>query len=492
MDKYLQMLKGMGGFALTPIATALVTLLVLPIVSRVYPAEEYGRISIFFSTGTILMYLLSLGLDSACIRYYSEPELLQTGLNARKLLGFSIKMSLLIVFLVGTVCVLAFGASISEFLFSDENVASVVLLALFTAALVVFRFLNVKARMEMNAKTYNFQCIAQNLITRALFAVAVVVSAEYFASIAFMSIALVVACAFFFFLEKGGFDFGRAAMNAKCIRSMYSFGIASMLTILVLQLNSNLAKYVLSAFGQHDAVGVFAVASTLATAFNVLPSAFGTYWSPYMYKNYRTEQTTIGHVHDGLVIASIVIVAIIMLFQGVLYAIIGSGYAESRSYFMLIMLAPISSFICETTGYGIALSNRMRLNVAACVIGLASNLFISMLLVPCMGAKGAAIGVAVSAIAMGVLKTIWGQLRYRSITSGRKTLLGCSVITALCISNCFVFNSLSGVALCSGLALAMAALIYRRDLGRFVILLQISSRNVFARIVEKLASGKKM
>ena len=63
----------LAGYSLTPIATALMTILAIPLISNFYPAEEYAKISIFYSVGAVVSNFAFLGLDSSFIRFFYDP-----------------------------------------------------------------------------------------------------------------------------------------------------------------------------------------------------------------------------------------------------------------------------------------------------------------------------------------------------------------------------------------------------------------------------------
>lgn len=460
---YRKMIRDMGSFAITPIVTALMTLFMLPLISRLYPTEEYGKINLFYSTALLLMYLFSLGLDAVCIRFFFEPEKLQKSLTNRHLFGFAFTLSLSLTVVVGCLCAAFASNQISSYLFGESNAVGVVLLFIFTGAMIVFRLLNVIARMEIKAFKYNVQCITQNVLSRVLFVMMISVSTSYFPAISFMALTLAVAAIVFFLKESESFDFMLPRIKSETIKTIVMFGMASMTSVLVLQLNTSLGKFVLTGIGRYDDVGIYAIATTAASAFNVLPTAFGTYWSPFMYKNYKKEAKTIKDMHDCLIIASIIIVITLMLFQDALYFLIGGDYSASQMYFMLVMLIPISSFVCETTSYGIPLSNQMHLNALAAVVGVLVNLCLEIILVPAFGALGAGIGVAASGVVMGALRSVWGQKRYSSINNWKRTLTGCALLIALCVSNCFIWSSLILRIIACGCVFVITCVLYNKS-----------------------------
>ena len=67
-----EFIKNVLKYSIPTIVSAIIALTVIPIVSRLFPEEEYGYITNYYSFGMLFMGLFLLGFDSAYIRFYNE------------------------------------------------------------------------------------------------------------------------------------------------------------------------------------------------------------------------------------------------------------------------------------------------------------------------------------------------------------------------------------------------------------------------------------
>jgi O-antigen/teichoic acid export membrane protein len=249
----------------------------------------------------------------------------------------------------------------------------------------------------------------------------------------------------------------------KC-KYLYKFALPLMPTTLMTWLNNSLAKMILTSANDFSSVGILTVATSLANIFSIIPSAFGIYWAPFVYTNYKTEQLFIRKTHNYIMILSITIVMMIFCFEDILYVFVGGDYKSSQAYFMLVMLTPIQSLLCETTSYGIILNNKTQYNLIISILAVAVNVVVGLSLYKVMGIYGIVAGIASSAIFQFLLKSIIGQKYYRSIESWEKTILGGMLILVMAISNVFVYTRLFAKILIAICVLVAMITIYNKDL----------------------------
>ena len=454
------MLKGLLGFSIVPIATALVTIFVIPVVSNVFPAEEYGKINLFYSVGALLTTLFMLGLDNSFIRYYFEPP---RGLSRRNIQTMALITGFVASVLCAAVCILFFSGPVSSYLFGEYRPWLIALMAVYVAASVLFRLLNIDARMSENYGRYCVQSIAQTLITRIAFVVVAVVSTHYVYSVVVMTAGMLALSLMFAFVQRRSFGRFGGDVPRESVVCLFSFGLPVMLTNFVLNLNGTAGRLILSGAGMYDAAGVFAIATTLSNVFTVIPTAFATWWSPFMYKNYKTEQETITKIHDLVMLGAGVIVAFIIMLQDVLFSLVGGEYAACQTYFMLIMLNPIQALICETTSYGITIKEHPIYNAIASTVGVVVNIVITLALIGDLSVYAAALGVAGSAIATGIMRSVIGQRYYRCVASPLKTAAGSFLIVIACFANSAFCQSV-GVEIAAGaVILVIFCLMYVRE-----------------------------
>ncbi len=460
------MLKSFAGFSIVPIASGLITIFVIPVVSHVFPEEEYGKINLFYSMGTLLMTVCMLGLDSSQIRYFFEPP---SGLTKGSVKSIAMAVGLGIDLVLVLLAVFAFPYEVSNYLFGELNLPLIICMGVFIASLVVFRIVNTDARMKGRIGRYNLQAILQNVITKISFvAIGLLWTTHYSASIVAMTFFMALVSLWFLFRERSSFTFEGACVTSNNIGVLFSFGIPMMATSFVLNLNGMVGKIALSGSGLYAAVGVFAIATTLSNVFTIIPTAFTTYWSPFMYAHYETEKDTIRRVHDLVMWGSAALVALIICFQNVLFMIVGGGYAACQAYFMLVMTNPIQALICETTSYGIVLKEKPIYNVISSFLGVVISAIVTIVLMKSLGVLAAALGVAASSAVIGVLRTVIGQRYYKSISSPLKTMLSSLLILIACCINGFICSSLS-LEVMTGMALfVIVTILYRSEVAGFL------------------------
>lgn len=462
------LVKNFAGFSVAPVVAAIVSFVVVPIVTNVFPEDEYGKINLFCSTGTLVMGFCLLGLDNSLARYYLEPP---AGVRKEGIQWLALVCgSVVCCVSCAVVCAVpVLREKVCTLIFGERDVGLIVCLAVFVFALVVMRLVNIDARMREDYRSYNTQYILQTVFTKVSFVVvALAWSTDHECSIAMMTACMVVLAAFHLLRRRRAFSPSGTTFTRRSLWTLVSFGVPYMMTSLVVNLNATIGKFALSSAGLFDEAGVFAIAVTLANAFTVFSQAFCIYWSPFMYKNYRTNQHAIIQMHDLVMFGTLVIVVLFVCFQDVLFVIVGGSYSRCQPYFMLVMLSPIQGLVCETTSYGIPIKARPIYNVVASVAGLAVSAAVSFTLVEPLGAFGAAIGVAASSVVICLIRSAIGQVLYKSVDSPLRSLASGGVIVGMCAANVVLFAMpLARMAVCA-VVLAAAAVAYRRQIAKAV------------------------
>ncbi|MCR4697457.1 MAG: lipopolysaccharide biosynthesis protein [Lachnospiraceae bacterium] len=456
-------LKNILKYTVPSVISAIVGIVVIPIISRVFPTEDYGKINLFYSVGNMLMYIVLMGLDSALIRFYFEPP---EEANKNKIFELALWTSVSISIILSLISVLFFSKQISNYLFGELQINMLIALLLYIIGLILFRLVSIEMRMENKAFLYNIQQILLIITNRVSFVLIAFYSTEYKYSIWVITICSLFFGLIFLLLQKNLKDLGIPKLKTRVLKKIFSFSIPLMPTMVMVWANNSVAKIVLSGFNDYESVGILSIATSVANIFSLIPAAFATYWSPFMYKNYKSEKEFIQKVHNYICMLSLIIVLGIFCTQDILYTIVGGDYKVSQPYFMLVMLTPIQTLICETTSYGIVLSNKTKFNLLISVVSLLVNYFVGYYSYNYLGVYGVVMGIAISAIIQLYLKTIIGQKYYRSINNKYKTI-GCfSLIISSCVLNVLFYENI------------MIRILY--TLGIFVLLFVIYNKEILS------------
>lgn len=457
--------KGVLSYAVAPAVTGLITILVVPVVSYSFPSDEYGKINMFYTLGSLFSSIFLLGFDHAAIRYYFEPP---KRITKQTIFTVSLVVGVVIDLVVVVLVLLSAGNIISFLFFGENNLCTLIFLGLYIVGLILFRLVNISARMQGFVWQYNIQLILQNIISRLSFVIVLAWTTSYFDAIVVMSLGMFVLGVVLASARRKAFSFFDGGFSFSTIKVLFCFGFPCMLNSVVTLLDTAIGRVVLGNFGQFGEIGVLAIATTLASAFSLLPSAFNTFWSPYMYKNYKSRVQEIRDIHDYVMLFALLLTMLIMIFQDILYWLVGGEYRSSQVFFMLLMLSPIKSFICETTGYGVMLKNKPFYATVITVIGVAVNCLLVYLLAPKIGACAAGIGVACSSVFVGMVRSLIGCRLYKSVNSYKRSLIGACLIIILCIGNTFIYQEIVMRVLFCALAGIVAIALYRVQIRQMV------------------------
>lgn len=433
-----EFLKNITRYCIPSIFSAIVGIIAIPIISKIYSTSDYGKINLFYSVGNMLLYIVLLGLDSAYIRFYFEPP---KGFNKDKLFALSLYIGLLNTLIIACVSSICFPEIVSNYLFGEVNRFLIILMAVYIIGLILFRLLSIETRMENKAFMFNLQQILLIVTNRVSFVLIAFFTTDYRYSIAAISISSLGLGMVFYFIQKGIKIISLNGIKYAFLKDIFLFAIPLMPTMVMTWINNSAAKMILSGYGAFELLGIFSIATSLANVFSIIPSAFGTYWSPFMYSNYNTQQEFIKKVHNYILLLSLGMVLAVFSMQDILYFFVNGEYRESQPYFLLIMLSPIQSLLCETTSYGINLQNKTKFNLYVSLLAGGFNILACILLYPIFKIWGIVVGISGASLIQLIVKTVIGQKMYVSIEKKFKTYMGYLLIVVLCISNIVAYKN---------------------------------------------------
>lgn len=464
-------------YSIPTIVSSVVSIAIIPIITRLYPTDEYGKVSLFYSVGAMLASVFTLGLTSACIRFFYEPL---EGSNKQESFNYAFLTGATITVIMSVVSFTLLRKPVTQYLFGEDNAKSLVLFFLYIISTAAYKMQSNYARLSHLVFQFNVLQVIYILVNKVFFVLAVIYSTNYFYSIALMTIGLMVET---LTIGRKNLKLDFSLPNRFARKQMIAFSLPLLPNDIAVMLNNSAAKFILSYFGDFSAVGVISMATNIANTFNIISNAFAVYWSSFMYENYIREQEMIKKIHNAMELMSVFMVVAIYAFQDVLYLILGGNYRSSQPYFLLIMLMPIQLLICETTSYGINISKKTYINMFVSLASCFVNILISFFLYPQLGILAMAWGIGISAIVQLCLKTIIAQKYYRSIVQPWQTMTGIILICSLCISNLLLFEHLVIRLAISVCVIFISCLIYKKEfiwvinLARSIFQKRINTKN---------------
>ena len=434
----------------------------LLLVAWFIPADTWGQLDIFISTSTLIMNICILGLDQSFMRFFNEPP---APLDRKGLLGNCFGISAICLVVTAVFCCVVCPQAVLGVFFS-EKMPNVYLAYLFVNAFMAMigRYVNLVYRMSGSIKLYTLESVLMQFFTKVFFVFGVFISNDLNTLILFAVGGMTVFGIVFLFVIRSEMSITPAVIFTKANRQILPYGLALMPTAVMLWLNSLFSKvYIAKTIGNSQA-GVFSMVSTLSNVVAIIQAGFATFWSAFIYANYKTEQEKIKQVHDYLTFLIVEFFCVLMIFEDIIFWILGSEYAKGIEVFPIMVLVPVFLIISETTVYGISIAKKPIFDTIGIGLSVVTNIGFCFLLAPQFQLYGVCLALCLSNLIMFVFRTVIAQKLYCSIPSAARTTVVCCILFVLTFfgtiwAHNFVLKAATGLA-----GMAVYLVIYRRQL----------------------------
>lgn len=386
--------RQIAAFAIGPIGGAALALISLPLVAWIYTPEDVGRLNMAQLASTFSMLLFSLGLDQVYVREYHEAPDKSALLRAAVLPGATI---LIIALAIG----LSIPGFISRTLFAVSSFHLSLLMALAMLSVFFTRFLSLIFRMQEDGLAFSLS----QILSKAIFLLVILaylgmaVSADLTNLVVAHSSALFAACALLAWNTRHAWAaMMKATIDRKQLREMLRIGTPLIVSGAAYWGLTALSRLFLRGYSSFEELGIYAVAASFAGAAVIIQNVFSTIWAPLVYKWSTTGIDTlkIDQVTEGVIYAIVALFGLAGLASTLVTFILPPQYVRVQYLLVACMAHPLFYTLSETTVVGIGLQRKSVYAMTASIAGLFAAAVTSYLLVPQLGADGAAISMAVA------------------------------------------------------------------------------------------------
>ena len=440
----------------------------LLLVAWFIPADTWGQLDIFISTSTLIMNICILGLDQSFMRFFNEPP---SPLDRKGLLGNCFGIAAICLAVTAVICCVFFPQQVLGVFFS-EKMPNIYLAYLFVNAFMAMigRYVNLVYRMSGSIKLYTLESVLMQFFTKVFFVLGVFVSNDLNTLVLFAVGGMTAFGLVFLFVIRRDITITPSVIFTKANRQILPYGLALMPTAVMLWLNSLFSKvYIAKTIGNSQA-GVFSMVSTLSQVVAIIQAGFATFWSAFIYANYKTEQEKIKQVHDYLTFIIVEFFCVLVIFEDLIFWVLGSEYAKGIEVFPIMVLVPVFLIISETTVYGISIAKKPIYDTIGIGLSVVTNIGFCFLLAPQFQLYGVCLALCLSNLIMFVFRTVIAQKLYCSIPSAARTTVVCLVLFVITFlgtiwAHSFVLKAAAGLA-----GMAVYLVIYRTQLVSAVAL----------------------
>lgn len=470
------------GFSLVTWIGFGISLITVPFTTRLFLPDQLGIINLFSTISTLLLTFVYLGMDQAYTRFFYEPP------NGRTKNDLLLLCWLVTGFSVILVSIASFSLKdyISIAIAGSSQLWLIVCLATSVVAGLILRFLNLTFRMQQDIRRFTVQGILIVVVGKVLYLTVAFYEPTYRNAIILMTIGQAILAFIFMIVQRKEYLTGKLYWDKIMVSEMLKFAVPMIPLGVIVWLNSSTAQLMLRTYVSFEAVGVYSIAAAISGVITLLQTGFNTYWTPFVYENYKTENEKIKKVHNYITFAMVLFGMFLVLGQDIIFIIVGEKYLYAKTFFPFLLIAPISYTIAETTGLGIDISKRTYLNTATVLVSVSVNIVVCMLTLPHLGMLGAAIASAVSALILLMLRTYFGEKYYKSITNYRPMLFALSLIIMMATINVVLYDHLLIKYTCFVILMLLLILLYKTEshyLKEFTF-------NVYEEVIRKSISNR--
>lgn len=383
----------------------------------IFPVEDVGRFSILQVAISLSFVFYGIALDQIYVREYFEyPD--------KAVLLKTLICPGIFLFLI-SICFLFFlELDIGHILFDIQDEINKWLFLFIFFFWFAISFVSLSLRMSDKAELYSSITIIPKLILLLL------IAANYFLFnfrefkyiVAFNFIALFSGfIASLFFIRTVIFDF----LVARVDRKFLKISIRASLPLVVATWSywgiTTADKLILRYFSSFEELGIYSVAMSFAGVAVLVQGIFSTIWSPIFYK-WSAE----GLDEEKL----LSVVEKLLAFFAIFYSLIGIFswliiYIVPDQYFLVQYILPsciggsLLYMLSETTVVGIYLQRKYHFSMIAATLSFCVSLLFNAILIPHLGASGAAVATSFGFLCFLILRTEFSS-QFISIFPKRK------------------------------------------------------------------------
>ncbi|GAM16240.1 oligosaccharide flippase family protein [Mesobacillus selenatarsenatis] len=392
----------------------IISFLLTPILTRILDPNQLGIASMFTLALEVLLVISLLGTDQAYVRFYYEENEKKRNLLLRN----SLKISLFVYFIV-TVLVFIFKESVSVFLLGEYSPKIIYLLLICLLFNIIYRFGSLSIRMQQKGMLYSLLQIANKLINfvMVIFLFYIIGSQYeimiYSTVITFVSISLLSIL-----LDKYSWTILKTTnVNSRHSRKeMLQYGFPIMLTTLIGMLFQVVDRLALKELANFTELGLYVAAFKIIALLTIIQTSFSVFWVPVALETYEKKPENKAFFKKAFTIVSFIMFILALLIiasKDFIGLLLGNSYSGAAMLMPFLVFIPIMRTISEVTVMGITFKKRVKLNLIIDITTLLVNGLGNILLIPIIGAKGAAVSTGISYILFFILRTFISERLYK-------------------------------------------------------------------------------
>lgn len=383
---------GLGGAI-----SKLVPLIMLPILTRLYPNAEYIGLNDLSNTFISFASALALcGMYDAMFRLFFDDKKLE---HQKRICSTSLIFVTGLSVLLTLICFL-FRVQIAQLYFGDEKYEGLVVLTIIGFLISsTNQIVSAPTRIQNKRTVFLITNTLTPLISYAV-AIPLVLQGHYIIAMPLATIisALIIEIVFLCLNHK---FFAITKFNKSKLKELLIIGLPLMPNFLVYWIYNSADKVMISQILNNQMTGIYSVASRIGHISNLIYTAFSGGWLYFAYSTMKDDDQVKlkSRIFEYVSVVSYLSTAALMLFSKIGFQILFSEeYLEGYIVAPYLFLSPLLLMMFQVIANQFTIIKKTYLNLISLASGALLNLVLNWLLIPTIGIEGASIATVIGYI----------------------------------------------------------------------------------------------
>lgn len=439
-------------FSVASWLSAGIALISIPIVTRFFTPEEFGKINMFIMAMGIIAAVVGLSMEQSYVRFFKETESEQ----GRKTILTQCIAVVLCCFALFLISNLFLGRWLSFYLFGEMNpILIYVALPLMVLLTIIMYYQSTYFRMSEKVVGYTVISILGVLANKVAMVGAAFYEPNYTMGLIFTTISFFLLVLFCCVFSPASFSINFPKIKSVEVKPLLKYAVPLVPVAFIALLNTFVIRFMLKDYVSYSALGIFVAAFTIANVITLVQSGFNVYWVPFMFANYKTEQAFIKKIHSAISFVMVAFALLIILFSDLIFLVLGDSYRSGQNIFAFLLIYPVVYTISETTSCGIAISKKTYLHIYIVLISFLGSIGLAFWLIPLYGILGAAMANGLGGILFLGMRTYYGQREYQSVERFYRTILASFILIIAGFINYYTENLICRTLFLLGLLMCL-------------------------------------
>ncbi len=391
-------------FAISSFGTKFLSFFLVPLYTNVLTTQEYGVADIISTTAMLMMYVFTLNIAEAVLRFALDKKEKQ-----EDILGYGIRIilkgSLLLITVLSLVYFIGFiDWPVEYYVFVFFNFLTPALYQLLTNYL---RAVDKVKEVAVAGIISSVALISCNIIFLLVIKTGIY---GYMISLFLGPLVAVVYC--FFVIGLSPAAYVKKQNSKEFYKSMLAYSMPLIFNSLALWINAFLDKYFITALCGVDQNGVYAVAYKIPTILTTCYTVFSQAWNLSAVKEFDKDDSdgffsSTYSVYNSLIVcvcSGLILINVPM--AKVLYA---KDFFEAWNYSSVLLISTMFNAMTSFLGSVFVAVKNSKIIALTTIVSALVNVVLNILLIPVMGAMGAAIATTVTYAALWLVRLIMSK-----------------------------------------------------------------------------------